>query len=806
MNRPITVVLAVAALAMPARTVLAQQKPTKTTPVPIWQLEPFDRITLFNEDVHDIDAVRIPPGTKFENEPDEYIGTPGLPPLRDTVRQSLYRIRLQNNGREYYVYGRSVIAILLYENMLLEKARALVGAGKLDEAYEYLRTIEDRKPDWPGLVESKIAFHREESEKAALAGEWPLAFSALAQERRLQARRDAPQAAEGALAPIDADLKRRIDQVADRWTEVAVGQRRFAEGRKVVARLEDLVPDSSVAANWRRKLADQAARSAAESDRLRQANNPRAALAAAQQAASIVPNSPVVRAALERQYQGYGELRVAVDHLPGYRFGLSGWTVADWRCNDLINIPLVRSEGGASNDRFASRVIDAFEQSNINKRVTLSIREGLRWSGDGKPVTVVDVHRLLVESTRPDSPMYHPALALTLIGSRPELPSRLIVDFDRPQVQPQAWFQTPFVRTGPRVAAVEATSDAVPDVIPTASPFDLYRHLGPYRLALRAADRVSFVANEAFLEPGKPSIGQLTEIRYPTPSHQLQALRRAEVDLVASVPPRLRELATEIEGVRLIPAPEPSVHVLQFDFNRRELRNRALRRLIGYAIDRSAVFAAIGLPVDAVNRPITGPLPYGSFGYDASIEPRPFDRGLAKALLFGLRKKIKAIPPLTLAHTGDATSLVACRAIVADLSAIGLTVNLVDVDHDSVLDPVTADLCYRQYVVSDPVFDLITLLYRDNPSLNRHGTPWLRQLMVELTQTPNLSAARDLLPQLHRALHDDVAILPLWQWVDHAAARAVVRLPTEEPTRPYRGIIDWTVRPSYPQSHWQVKP
>jgi hypothetical protein len=105
--------------------------------------------------------------------------------------------------------------------------------------------------------------------------------------------------------------------------------------------------------------------------------------------------------------------------------------------------------------------------------------------------------------------------------------------------------------------------------------------------------------------------------------------------------------------------------------------------------------------------------------------------------------------------------------------------------------------------VTDPIYDVVTLLTRDNPSLSEHGSPWFRQKLVELVDVPNLSVASDVLPELLRILHEDMVLLPLWQWTDHfAVSNGVSNLP-EGPANVYQGITEWMVTPRQPPSYLQ---
>jgi ABC-type transport system substrate-binding protein len=156
-------------------------------------------------------------------------------------------------------------------------------------------------------------------------------------------------------------------------------------------------------------------------------------------------------------------------------------------------------------------------------------------------------------------------------------------------------------------------------------------------------------------------------------------------------------------------------------------------------------------------------------------------------------------------HSGDETSRAAAEFIAKSLERIGLSVSLVDREDQYLSDPLDADVRYESYTVSDPLYDVVTLLTRDNPTLAKHGSPWFRQLLVELIETPNLSTASRLLPQLQQVLFDDSTILPLWQWTDRFAVSDAVAGVADAPPTFYHRVADWTAQPRFPPAAWDSK-
>lgn len=796
---------AVAVLLLVSWPLYAQQEQKNP---PLWQLTPFDRLVLADDSVHDIDPVRIPDDVTFKAAVDrpvasrpgpekeiivhenKYVGIPGIPKpdvLKGEIRGGLFRIRRLADGLDYYVSGRSIRRITFYEDLLLAEANEHIRSRQFEEAIPYLETVHARNPNWPGLLQARLRLHVAEAEQFALHSDYLLAFESYRTAFNLA--QGAPEDQRNQQTSPDA-IREKLEEVTRTWVESLLISQQFEEGRRVVARLELLFPQSAVAREAREKFARRTEELLAEMNRLMQAGDMVMAQRILEQAKGVDPSLPALREQAEKFYSTFPVLRVAVEQLARFHRGPADWSVADWRCADLVHLPLLKLTTTAEESKpFESPIIQSLEQSNINKRATVTIRDSIRWPDD-KPVTAMDVLRLLVHSCREQSPLYHPGMARLVTGMHPEYPNALHIDFDRPQFRPAAWLQMPMIRLGGTVGGRRFTTA---------------QGLGPFRLESLKSDgkQTVFLANPLYHEENRPILQEIVELKIPSSADRLRALEKREVDLVAYVPPRHVEAAKQLSGVRVIERHSPTIYVLQFDFNRPILRDRTLRRAIDYAIDREAIFRAVQVQPDEKNRIITAPLPYGSFGYKTQVQARSQNNLLAKAVIFGLRKKHGSLPRLTLSHAGNETTRKACEMIAEMLVEVGLDVIVVDRQSDFSRDH-AGDLRLETYNVQEPIYHLITLLTRENPSLLPHTTPWLRQQLIELQNIPHFTAAKELLPALHQTLHEDVACLPLWQWHDHlAVSDAVSNLP-EEFTQVYERVSEWSVEPSYPPSYWQA--
>jgi ABC-type transport system substrate-binding protein len=278
-----------------------------------------------------------------------------------------------------------------------------------------------------------------------------------------------------------------------------------------------------------------------------------------------------------------------------------------------------------------------------------------------------------------------------------------------------------------------------------------------------------------------------------------------EVEMVEFVPWRNLPYVQTMKDVKIVRRGAPTLCLLQLNFNREAMRSPDLRRALVYALDRRKVIDRVGAAEDKEVKLLNGPVAVDGFGYNSKIADRANDTSNAKVLVKAVEKNLKSLPPLTLAHQGNESTRLACDEIAKQLRNVGLQVTVVEVDERSP-DPRQADLRFQTVAVSDPIFDLVTVLTRDNPSLFENAGPRLRQLLIQLLQVPNATVAKALLPDVHQALHEEISMIPLWQWHETFLASSGVLGLSPAPATFYQGVSDWQAKPRYPPANWETKP
>ncbi len=160
---------------------------------------------------------------------------------------------------------------------------------------------------------------------------------------------------------------------------------------------------------------------------------------------------------------------------------------------------------------------------------------------------------------------------------------------------------------------------------------------GPYRVvSWKKGERLIIEANDEYWggPKGHPSIHKITFRVIPSLAERIEKLLAGEVHIIRGVAAEQARLLNHSGIARVSAKPTPRVVFLQMDGDGRAsktpLTDRRVRRAINYALPVDEIIDTV-LWKFAV-RALAGLTPL-HFGYDASVQPRPFDLQKAKALL-----------------------------------------------------------------------------------------------------------------------------------------------------------------------------
>lgn len=747
--------------------------------------EPFDRITL-NEQ-NDNAVLRIEP-------------------LPQSVRRRVSSLRpsdkltvrlLDQPEKVYEIQWHSVAKLELFEQIVLAEASRLVGAGKLDEAYDYFHFLETRYPQLPGLSGAMEDYLYEEAKRAQRSQEYDLALAML---QELHARN-----------PERPGLGKALGIATDKLVEAYLAEGDYASVRKLLRGLADWYPEEPVVAARAGQLKSEAAALLADARRAVQAGELQRAAELTRRVLRIWPQLPDARPLAESIHQRYPRVAVGVVTLAGE--GPMN-RLADWaarRSGRLLYRTLTEftgpgPEGGTYDCPIGEKQVDTLEG-----RLIVQVRPDLRWADGTETLTGYDVSRRLLAMADPGDPAYHPGWADVFGGVTVRGVYRVSVELRTAHVRPDAMLQTVLI---PYPAA--SRSAAGP---PTN---------GPYILHSRTDRQATYLANPQYFAAVAAQPKEIVERRYARGTDAIRALQRGEIQVVDRLNPWDWKLLQSDESLQLKQYRLPLVHCLVPNLTNLLTRRRGFRRALVYGINRQAILEQL---LDGAERPgcrvISGPFPPGvsfddpiGYAYDEEIEPRGYEPRLAIALAtLALKevaadaarqgRKIEKMPSLVLGHPADEIARVACLSIQRQLKLVGIPIELRELEGPvPAALPAEVDLLYAELAAWEPVTDARPLLGPDG--MSGGCSPYMNLALRRLAQADRWTEIREAsgqvlhrgvrseLRKIHRIAHDDVAVVPLWQLTDCLACRKSLSGPGARPVTLYENVEQWRLAFEYP--------
>lgn len=205
---------------------------------------------------------------------------------------------------------------------------------------------------------------------------------------------------------------------------------------------------------------------------------------------------------------------------------------------------------------------------------------------------------------------------------------------------------------------------------------------GPFRFVeWQKGDRIVLAANENYWEAGKPHVAELIFRPIPESSTRLAAVQTGEVDIVNRLSVDEAQSLLSVEGVNVINYPADRVYYITFNNLSTGIglptEDARVRQAMNYAVNRQAIVDGL---FGGFARLSTGFVTPSNLGFDASLEPFPYDPEKAKELLaeagYADGFEIGMACPIG-AYTNFEE---VCQAIAADLTAVGITITGGEVD------------------------------------------------------------------------------------------------------------------------------
>jgi hypothetical protein len=679
----------------------------------------------------------------------------------------------------------------LYEQIILAEANQLVAAGKLDEAFDYFRFLLVAYPKTAGLAASHQNYLYQCMADARTRDSY---HEALAIAEELYQKNNSFKGSENAPPILE-----EIGQIADRIIDGYIKKDDFRSAKTLLKRLESRYGIATAfVRTWRLRLSeiaaghrDQAAQHLA-AERFVEAYD---ACAAMINVWPDVEGGAALAAEIARRYPLVivGVAQPALTHDPRNLADPSARRTGRLLERRLMEFAGMGPEGG--NYRSA---LGTYEQSDDRLELTFQLKAAAD-SGEPLGYTGFDVARHLLELADPASSQYQPQWARLLGQVEVRRVGRVDARLKVPHVLPQAFLQTSYDPTD---------NLGAPGV----------KGSGPYFVLAKTDKLARFTRNDRYtmFTPGQPA--EIMERFYDDAKRGLLALQRAEVDVLdcvfpADVPELERNKDIAIGRYSL-----PTVHFLTVARRHPYLANRTFRRALVYAVNRKAILetSLLRLPPDAIPPPgyreISAPFPAPinasdatAYGYDESVEPRPFNPWLAfvlktvagnelKSQFEAQQKQAPKFTPLTLGHPADEISRIACRAMVRQWKVVGIEVKAIEFPPGVVADlKEECDLVYTHGASWEPLVDAGRLFAPGG--LTPADNTYVNLMLRRVESARDWVEARQALRDLHRQLHEDVAVIPLWQTFDYYAWRRSVQGIKDGQASLYETVDQWRVAP-----------
>jgi peptide/nickel transport system substrate-binding protein len=262
---------------------------------------------------------------------------------------------------------------------------------------------------------------------------------------------------------------------------------------------------------------------------------------------------------------------------------------------------------------------------------TFSLAHDVRWQ-DGQPLTADDVAF---------SFNYYAAHPYRWMPTDSLIASAVVVDADRVRIDLRA----------PYPAFLEEVAGSVP-IIPrhvwanVADPLqyagaDASVGSGPYRLAeYRSADGAyRLTANPDYFK-GRPRVDEIQQLNVPNET-LMQVVQQGQVDLAFTPDASVVDLFANSPRVRVLATAPLSIVRLVLNVDQPPLDRVEVRQALAYAIDRSAIAAAVTRGAPVVGS--AGVIPPETPWFAPSVRQYAFDPSAARALLGAQRLSLSLL-------------------------------------------------------------------------------------------------------------------------------------------------------------------
>ncbi len=763
-------------------------------PLELLQQVPFDRLTLIDSSVWEIEPISPRPLPAYDPSQQKKKAKSAEGEEEKDESDEVVIHLMQGDQRDYKVRRASIKSIEYFEDMLVAEANRLILARNYPKAFEYLLAVQARNPNWKGLQDNVDKLLFEEGSFALAGNERDRGLRLL---RELHARRSDYEGLRGLLITASGT---RVGEALDK------GQ--YAYGRQLLHELSLIDADHQIVRDlrerYRLRAEDSAGRAAGAApgervDRLTEALR-------------IWPTVADVAPKYEAEFRSMPTLEVGVLDLPR---PVAPWvrSAASARVGPLLYLPiLVDDSEEAQVGQRPGQLAAELRLADLGRTMDLTLRKGIIWSDGSRQLTSLDVVRAMADRAQPRSPSYNARWADLLARIETLDSERVTIRLSRIPLDPATWL---VMNVGPAHAAWDGRVSTPEGRFPVGDGPFVFASQDDRTALYRAADRSQESEATKAIVP-VPKIARIREVRFSNAGDAMGALERGDISLLEHVPADRVPGMTALSDVAVGRMRLAGVHMLAIDGRNPALKSRELRRALSYAIDRKSILeeTVIKRPIDDYNRPADGAFAIDSSANAPDVAPLEFDPLKARMLLNGVRKEMAAPKfQFTLEYPAIPEAQLAAPRIAEMLRNVGFGIDLIERSPTELEEALRSgrrfDLAYRVGYSDQPVREVGTLLCPgyDAPTasdgLGALASPRILQLLLQLEHAPEWNTARELVTQIDRETRDEFPIIPLWQLADHFAFRSRLTGPNPVADHLYQGIERWEIAPWYAKDPWE---
>jgi peptide/nickel transport system substrate-binding protein len=255
---------------------------------------------------------------------------------------------------------------------------------------------------------------------------------------------------------------------------------------------------------------------------------------------------------------------------------------------------------------------------------------------------------------------------------------------------------------------------------------------------------------------GSPKLARQVWRTLPEPAARLTSLKSGEVDIVNSVPyPEVARFSAP--NVQVVRRPGIQAYAIYLNSGKPPFNDVRVRQALNYAINKEQLARSI---MFGLARPAQGPLSQDYPGFNAAVQPYPYDPDKAKSLL----NEAGVATPLRVSFIGTAgrtpQDKELAQAVAGQLGEVGF-----DVDFQ-VLEYTTWLKTYKEgegFMVESVVFPTQKFMETNYSSKiksfawNGYTNPEVDDLITRAGQTLDQKARDAIYSTLHQKIRDDAA-------------------------------------------------